>query len=200
MQSYLLIKAILIISFLKNNVSTQNVVHLNSSILFTQFNYSNRSIDIELANKNIITIDPDTFNGFNRLNILNLDYNPLVYLNSSTFNCLINLEGLSMVSTLSHNNNTNKISSLLFNGLKQLKSLNLASNNFKQLDPDLFDGVSNLKILNIEYNQLGNISVDLFKKLNQLEQLNLQFNRISYLNSSHFKGLESLQVLDLSLK
>ncbi len=199
MYSYLLI-AILVIRFLKNNyVLTENAINLNSTILFFDFNYSNQSVDIELPNKNIITIDPETFNGFTNLKTLNLDYNPLIRFNLSTFIELTNLEVLSLASTLAHNN-TNNISSVVFNGLKSLKSVNLASNNIKKLETSLFNGVLSLKILDLKYNQLTEIPVNLFSKLSKLEQLILQFNFISYLNSSHFEGLESLQVLDLSIK
>jgi Leucine-rich repeat (LRR) protein len=200
MHSYLLIATLLVISLFKNSkVSTENGINLNSTILFIDFNYSNQSVDIELANKNIITIDPGTFNGFSFLKTLNLNYNPLIRLNLSTFNGLKNLEGLSLASTLAHDDTSN-ISAVLFNGLENLASVNLASNNIKKLESNLFDGILSLKILDLKYNELSEIPVTLFSKLHQLEQLILQFNCISFLNSSHFEGLESLQVLDLSIK
>jgi hypothetical protein len=59
-------------------VLAQDGIHLNQLTLYLDFNYTNQSVDIELRNKNIISIDPTTFNGFNNLTILNLNYNNIL--------------------------------------------------------------------------------------------------------------------------
>ena len=67
----------LFICLIEQNPLAQTGIHLNQTTLFLDFNYSNTSVDIELRYKNIVSIDPTTFNGFNNLKILNLNSNPI---------------------------------------------------------------------------------------------------------------------------
>ena len=94
--------------------------------MFVPLLYYPNSIEIDISNKNIESIDLLTFNNLNKLEIL--------YLN---------------------NKKLNRIDNGLLNNLTQLKELSLESNDLTIIDKNAFIGLINLEIVCLYYIFMG---------------------------------------------
>ena len=66
----------------------------------------------------------------------------------------------------------------LFNGCKQLRSLNFNNNKLKKLDEELFiQCKDSLEKINFSYNEIDLLPDDLFKECNQLEYIDFSNNK-----------------------
>lgn len=94
------------------------------------------STHIDLKGQSIDEIDLFTFDGLNRLEILNLEDNKLI-----------------------------KIEKNLFNGLNQLKLLSLESNKIIEIDKTVFNGLDNLELVCLNNNPVSNMFPTLLTSL-----------------------------------
>ena len=94
----------------------------------------------------------------------------------------------------------NKISKLYENEISYLVSLNtllLARNSVVDLRPGAFNGLGNLRVLDLNQTRIGSVPRDLFEQLQNLTHLYLGKNKIKILEKLS-NPLVSLRVLDLS--
>lgn len=85
-----------------------------------------------------------------------------------------------------------------FDGMDQLKVLNLSRNQISLIESKTFLNLTELKILDLSFNQIEIIEVKAFEDFNELEQLNLEHNLLSMLPSDTFESLLNLRILILS--
>ena len=76
-------------------------------------------------------------------------------------------------------------------------SLDLSTNFITKFNAGHFQGLSELKELDLRYNMLRSLPGQLFQDLFELEKLDLSGNEINELNALWFQGLIKLKVLDL---
>ena len=141
---------------------------------------------LDLSNRQITSIKVDTFNSSPQLFGLYLSNNLLGFyckeiwcpiLPKGVFKPLINLRELTL--------NSNYLTpSLLangwsFEGLNNLKRLNLKDNNLTELNKDFFNQMPNLFYVNLANNNLINLPDNIFQKLNYLHFVNLHDNMLS---------------------
>ena len=69
-----------------------------------------------------------------------------------------------------------------FDGLANLKSVNLSSNRVSWLHKDTFHGLANLDDLNLQGNRISSLHEDIFHGLTNLNRLSLNENSISSLH------------------
>ncbi|GAB1303480.1 Toll-like receptor 5 [Apodemus speciosus] len=89
------------------------------------------------------------------------------------------------------------LNSRLFETLKDLKILNLASNKINKIGDNAFYGLDSLQILNLSYNLLGELYNSNFNGLPRVAYLDLQGNHIGIIQDQTFRLLNMLQTLDL---
>ncbi|XP_044004106.1 carboxypeptidase N subunit 2-like [Aphidius gifuensis] len=130
------------------HMEENNLTTLPKNIFNDLGNEDLNSYEINLNSKNLAVLPKDIFTGFKNVRTLNLMYNRLYYLESSTFN-LSNLQELNLM-----HNNLAELSSDIFNGLKKLEILYLSDNRINSLQPGIFNNLSNLQILSISQNNL----------------------------------------------
>ena len=80
-----------------------------------------------------------------------------------------------------------------FQGLSQLRTLNLHSNRLSELPPEVFHSLSNLRSLNLGGNRLTGLPDRIFASLSGLTSLDLQGNRLTELPATLLSGLSELQ-------
>ncbi|XP_022249763.1 toll-like receptor 13 [Limulus polyphemus] len=137
-------------------------------------------------------------NGFStlkNLEYLNLASNPIKSsVNRLHFNGLENLKELDLSATL-----ITKIEDFAFEPLKSLERLNLNYNNFRDLSNNTFHGLTNLTYLFLRENDLILRSYSYpFHKMPSLEVLILSNNNIRLMDSLTFSRSSNLELLFLS--
>ncbi|SPP85565.1 leucine-rich repeats and immunoglobulin-like domains protein 3 [Drosophila guanche] len=85
----------------------------------------------------------------------------------------------------------------MFDGLNQLRDLNLERNSIEELPPFAFSGALNLKSLSLAHNGLSRLHYLGLAGLLQLETLNLADNQLERLSELSFPPLPKLQKADL---
>jgi len=88
-----------------------------------------------------------------------------------------------------------------FQGLSNLKSLNLFSNPLRSIDANAFQGLSNLEELNLRGHELRSIDANTFQGLSNIKWLYFAgsgtWSKISSIDANLFQGLTKLVYLDL---
>ena len=103
---------------------------LNQKNLFESFGYSSESLHIDLNGQSIDSIDSSTFNGLDKLEILNLEDNKIMKIQSGLFKELTNLKKISLES-----NNIISLDKSAFIGLKNLETVCLSGNPISHMFP-----------------------------------------------------------------
>ena len=149
---------------------------------------------IYIGYKSLISIDPATFEGLNKLENLYLNGNNLTTLVASVFWDLTNLRVLEL-----WNSKLKYLPPSLFKNLNKLEQLYLDVNELSSLNENLFkNSLAELQILDLSSNKLSQLNGSIFGDLKKLVYLGLRFNELSTLNESLFHNLNSLQILNLS--
>ncbi|XP_044591646.1 chaoptin isoform X2 [Cotesia glomerata] len=148
-------------------------------------------VTVSLAYNRITTMEKAAFRRLSALRFLNLEFNGLTTLD---LDAIVECGG----SVFSLNVSFNSIS--VINSefrLINLTEIDLGFNNITTLPSDTFDGLPNLRTLDLRGNFLTTLHPGTFA-LEHLETLNLQDNRLSTLRKQTFHGTSFLQELDLS--
>uniref|UniRef100_A0A3Q1FJT6 Toll-like receptor 13 n=1 Tax=Acanthochromis polyacanthus TaxID=80966 RepID=A0A3Q1FJT6_9TELE len=147
---------------------------------------------LDLINCGLRQISNATFEGFRRLETLQLNQNNII-LQQDTFKGLTHLTFLSF--------DRNKIHELdpdWFIPLKRLTRLSLLKNQITELTPNVFSALTQLEQLYLQFNLLKYITKKPFRKLRKLMKLNLSLNIIDFIEEGSFQDLTNLRYLDLS--
>jgi Leucine-rich repeat (LRR) protein len=121
---------------------------INQSLLIEKYGFSIDSVEIDLSERSIDSIDINTFKGYNSLEKLYLEDNKLSQLEYGLFNHLFNLRELWLQS-----NNIVSIHRNVFKDLNKLEKVCLSGNPISEMFP------SNLKPL-CESNSNCNIKIN----------------------------------------
>jgi Leucine-rich repeat (LRR) protein len=132
------------------------------------------------------------FKHLNCLEILNLEENSLVSLESHTFTSLNKLKELYL-----NNNCLSKLDSNVFIHLKSLTKLNLSANGLKKIDKACFNGLYDLKILDLSRNSITAVDTAVFDSLNNLEYLNFYRSGLKEAEIAMLTNLNNLKRLNL---
>ncbi|XP_076345606.1 toll-like receptor 2 isoform X2 [Tachypleus tridentatus] len=144
---------------------------------------------------NRLFLENNSFSTLKNLEYLNLASNPIKSsINRLYFNGLENLKELDLSSSL-----ITKIEDFAFESLKSLERLLLNNNNIIDLNNNTFHGLTNLTYLFIRSNNLILRSYSYpFHKMPSLEVLILSDNNIRLLDSATFSRSSNLELLFLS--
>ncbi|XP_069801178.1 reticulon-4 receptor-like 1 [Dendropsophus ebraccatus] len=169
--------------FLQNNQITMLLRGHFSPSLVTLWLYSN----------NITFIDPETFEGFDNLEELDLgDNRYLRALAGETF------QGLSRLHTLNlYKCGLSSLPSGIFSGLHSLQFLYLQNNHIEFLQDDIFIDLVNLSHLFLHGNKLWSLHQNTFRGLVNLDRLLLHQNQLQFIHRNAFHDLKRLTTLFL---
>ena len=112
-------------------------INLTRSYLNSKYENLNSLTNIDLSNKNIQSIDKDTFRDLNSLKEINLSHNQIESIHYDTF------KGLTSLTTIYlNNNNIRSIDRKTFKGLSHLTKVSLLKNQLEDeislvLEPNL---------------------------------------------------------------
>ena len=84
-----------------------------------------------------------------------------------------------------------------FDGLSNLRKLDLRGKVIEGLAPGVFSGLSELRELDLSYNRIARLAPSVFEGLGNLEELGLVRNELTTIEAGVFEGLSRLKVLDL---
>ena len=103
--------------------------------------------DLDLRRLNIVSIDPNTFTGLDRLEIIRLDHNSIREIHSLTFTNLPNL-----VEIFLNFNNIQRLSGNSFSNLQSLRTLQLSRNSIAIIDNlNTFNDLPSILLINLEH-------------------------------------------------
>ncbi|XP_053203671.1 toll-like receptor 6 [Panonychus citri] len=152
--------------------------------------------ELYLQNNSISVLPPLQFNGLQWIHILNMSHNEIAnnWINVDTFADLTSLVTLD----LSYNQ-LNKIDSTTFRAQTRLEALYLHHNKIESIADNAFSSLNNLQQLVLSYNHLNKLdSAECFTGLKKLPSLHLDHNRIEQIHNEIFRNLTSLMDLNLS--
>ncbi|ERE72451.1 toll-like receptor [Cricetulus griseus] len=89
------------------------------------------------------------------------------------------------------------LNSRVFETLKKLQLLNLASNKINKIADNAFYGLDSLQVLNISCNLLGELYNSNFYGMPKVAYIDLQKNHIGVIQRETFRSLKNLHTLDL---
>ncbi|KAM8972615.1 platelet glycoprotein Ib alpha chain [Pelodytes ibericus] len=139
----------------------------------------------------------------NEISFINVDF-PLnledVNLANNSFDKLPMLSKLEKLVTLDlSNNRIVTVPENAFQGLKDLKELNLRGNKIKHLSEQVFKGLHLLETLDLSFNQLMGVPPHLISELKRLEKFYLRGNDLQVIPDGFFEGVDTLAYVYLDL-
>lgn len=172
----------------------QNLVDLNisnNSLSSLPMNLESASqlVRLDASNNSITEIPASIFAGLTNLQILNLQQNKLRLLPSE-------LARMQALVHLNLSQNRMSVISSSFGQLKALQSLKLSFNSFIQANPATFEGLQQLRSLDMSHNQIVSLPDD-FCLMETLVFCDLSFNQLLSLPQS-WEKMKQLRTLILS--
>ena len=148
---------------------------------------------LDLSLNFIKKLDEGVFSKLKRLKWLNLSNNPLLEFGLNKFLGLENLETL-VLNKINERKKFNRLEKDAFNGLTNLKRLNLNGNNLKYIDPETFTHTQKLTELSLDFNNLESIDPKVFSHTQNLVELKICSNRMKieeniFANLKHLKRI-----------
>ena len=156
----------------------------------TQMRWLPRLRTLDLSNNKIQSTDFLNSENTNNLHEIDLSNNQIRSIDSSTRKCSL-LEKLNLSS--------NKISTIKFKSLTNLKYLDLSLNKLSTFEKNTFSSLKNLTWLDLQWQKSDNLTIQqyAFSWLNNLESLYLQDNKISSLEWRTFHWLTNIKSINL---
>ena len=133
-----------------------------------------------------------SFNGLEKLEILDLESNSLTSLGKYNFNELLLLRVLSL-----RNNRISKIHALTFSKQISLKTLDLGKNRLRYINNTHFINLVYTSKMKLDNNFIQNVDDTTFTNMRSLTILDLSFNILTTIGSKIFNGLHKLRYLRL---
>ncbi|RWS26126.1 slit 3 protein-like protein [Leptotrombidium deliense] len=158
------------------------------------FNGLQQLVILDLSHNEITSnwIGVDTFSDLIRVNTIDLSFNRLTRIDSSTFRSQYHLQMLQL-----HHNEIESIADNAFASLYNLQNLVLSHNRLTRVDATSFAGLQALMSLMLDHNRIESIHIDTFRNATGLMEVNLSVNRLDTLPTA-INALHSLRSLDLS--
>ncbi|XP_030842313.1 toll-like receptor 4 [Strongylocentrotus purpuratus] len=138
-------------------------------------------------------IEPDFFEGMQDLRVLRVEYCQLKDINTGSHTWTVDLVELHLAG-----NFLTEITPYTFFGLRNLTFLDLG-NNIYRLHQDLFQGLVQVRSMNLQGNFLSYLDEAIFSNNAKLTTLSLANNKLTRFNQSTFQPIKpSLSSIDLS--
>ncbi len=156
-----------------------STVDFNRKLVLTILLEAPKLILLDVSANNLDTLLPYTFRSQYELIILNISYNMLYTLNSSTFFGLNNVRHIYLMG-----NGIHTIHDGAFMSLTQLTTLDLSHQNLTRVGKYGFWGLFRLEFLNLSGNSINEITEVHFATMSSLHTLDISNNIIKNLNFS----------------
>ena len=140
-------------------------------------------------NRNIETVDYDSFSNLKGLVNLSLCYNFIESLDKRIFSDLVNLETLNVTE-----NGIKSLDISIFASLKNLRELFLRSSEYEFLDHRLFVGLENLKELQLPGYKLINFDLRILDNLPRLKKIFLSKMSINHNETEILKRFNESEI------
>jgi len=147
---------------------------------------------LDLAGKNITSLQVGDFSGLSNITRLDLDNNALATLADHAFSGLTNVTRLDL-----DNNALVALADHAFSGLTNLTELRLQGNALTSVPDNAFGGLARLATLQLQDNELANVPVNALSGLTNLQTLLLDNNSLTSVPANAFSGLTKLTMLFL---
>ena len=145
----------------------------------------------QFRNCSIKEISYENFQNLSEIQYLNLGFNEITTIPSSTFQDLSNLKTLEL-----YNNLFQTINGQSLIGLQSLTYLSLQQNQITLLPDDAFDMLTGLEKISLAYNKLETLNDAHFKNNKKIDTIWLEMNIIKSLSLTMFDGMASLDFID----
>ena len=160
-----------------------------------QFRSSNRYETVHIRNRNTavsLTIYPETFKNLTAKKIGIYTYGDITVKPGAFSGVEGKLEELTIRTKL------RTISDETFDGLDQLRRLDLSYNLLKTVNRAMFAPLSHLEALSLRGNQIEAINDDNFDYLSQLRSISMQSNQLKTVSRAMFAPMSHLETLIIS--
>lgn len=88
--------------------------------------------------------------------------------------------------------------SSIFSSLNKVTELVLNQDEINRIEPDFFEGMQQLRVLNLNFNQIRTINTNGSTWKSDLINMHLSHNGLKKISPSTFRGLQNLRLLDLT--
>jgi Leucine-rich repeat (LRR) protein len=211
-QSFSKINSINSLVLSSNQIKAIDFVFTNKTNSFTCNMFSKMAI-LDLSRNKLEYLRNDSFECLIDIQLIYLDSNPIIQIETSTFYKLLKLIfirifGASLKSfdlifhdqtslqTFSFKNNKISLNKkVIFDKLTKLQTLELDSNNINYIYDNTFEGLRSLKFLGLASNDITYLEENSFMHLRNLRLLDLSNNKIKTINPLIFKNLIFLNTL-----
>ena len=144
-----------------------------------------------IVDSSLHNLNQGDFNGYYKLNVLDITDNNIRTLNDDIFDGTTNLLKLGLNS-----NQIRSISENAFKGLLKLEVLNLSKNRIQSLMNETFKDLVSLKVLNLRRNNLNELKYGLFILNQRLEDIDFGLNMLQVVDSKNFIHLTSIKYIE----
>lgn len=170
-----------------------NLSELSSKMIEYLSSHASSLEHLFLLHTHITLAEGFSFRTMKHLTEVRLNCNKLEHISPETFQGLDNLKLLEII-----NANTSLIEGNSFECLSKLEYLEISHNKIKRIDEDTFAGLFLLKQLKLNFNQTETVDSNSFGHLTRLETLQLSGNRFNHGLCIDFSALNSLESLMLA--
>jgi len=146
-------------------------------------------VQLVLQNNHIQTLNEQSFQNLNHLQLLDLSNNRLKHFSPKSFMSLTNLHTLKL--------NNASLTNLPLLHLNHLTNLELSSNHLSDMSSKTFLKAVSIKRLDLSNNRLPSVPKHLWRHISGLTELNLANNSIDVLDLYSFADLKHLNSLDI---
>ena len=140
------------------------------------------AVEVDLTHNRIEILPPNAFSHFLICLELRLGFNKIWSIGNQTFNGLDRLKVLQL-----NNNHLNSLGPGMFTGLIRLETLDVHFNVIRSIEEGTFLQLSRLRVLNIKHNEIHALSFSMVEGLTSLRELYLNHNKLLTLDSTVFQ-------------
>ena len=206
---------LLLLSLVTTNIYVAKSYTITASVL-NQLGYNNQSKYVNLNDNGIDKIDPNAFNGYDKLITFDILSNSVTAIDIEVFKDTVNLKNLYIecrsLSKLTNSkniklpsvtyfylvNNITSFNKAMFNAFPSLESFQTGPiSGTKTIDVHTFESLSNLIFLSPRYNLLTGFEYLQIPK--NLKVLNLDYNNMNYFALSRTMGVLDVLRIDHNL-
>ncbi|KAK0425038.1 hypothetical protein QR680_008998 [Steinernema hermaphroditum] len=170
-------------------------LNLLETVANESFRDAKNLVRLSLEGNYLKSINASMWNGLKSLQAMDLGWNELVNISVRAFSPL----GATLHSLkLSNNPKLATIEEGAFEGLRELRTLNVSSCRVKEIGRGLLAPLEAAEILDLSHNELLGFGPEVFAKTKNLRVLRLNDNLLRSIDGAFLDDLEQLEVVDLS--
>lgn len=148
---------------------------------------------VNLFSSKLYELTNNVMEGFKEVEVLSLNSNSNISLNSDCLNSLLNLKEVSI-----YFNEITEVPKGLFNANKKMRKIWIESEKIKNLPSGIFSELPELSIVTVTWCQLEEIPISTFENSVNIQEINFASSKLTTLPRGLFANLYQLKIITLA--